>query len=218
MEKKRNIFEEIVTGIVFVILCILLAINISVIVQAKANPDKIPSILGYKPFVVLSGSMEPGIDVGDVVVVKDVDPSELQVNDIISFLDSKDTVTTHRIIDTIKVDDDTYFKTKGDNNNTEDKDIVSPQSVQGIYQFKIAKMGNVIMFIQEPTGFALVMMTILVICILIYLFQSKRINKKSLIEDEEERKQFEEFKKAKELQKAKELEEPKELDEPKGND
>ena len=86
-------------------------------IQAKSNPNDVPSLFGYKPFIVLSGSMETEIYVGDLVIVKEVDSSTLKENDIIAFRDSENLVTTHRIVNVINSDKGLCFETKGDNNN-----------------------------------------------------------------------------------------------------
>ena len=102
-------------------------------VQAKTKPDSVPSLLGYKPFIVLSGSMETEIYVGDLVIIKEVDASTLQINDIIAFRDSENLVTTHRIIDIVNTQNGLYFETKGDNNNTKDEELVKIDNVEGVY-------------------------------------------------------------------------------------
>ena len=66
-------------------LLLVLLINILIIIQSKTNPDKVPGVFGYKPFIVLSGSMESQIHVGDLVLVKEVDVNTLKVNDIIVY-------------------------------------------------------------------------------------------------------------------------------------
>ena len=58
-----------------IILVPILLINLYIIYQAKTNKDEVPSILGYKPFMVLSGSMETKIHRGDLIFVKEIDPS-----------------------------------------------------------------------------------------------------------------------------------------------
>lgn len=175
------------------ILSIILVINIYIMVQANVSPDKVPSVFGYKPFVVLSGSMESEISVGDLVFVKNVDVNTLKTNDIIAFRDNENLVTTHRIVDEIKIDNKRCFKTKGDSNNEEDEGTVCEKQIEGKYQGKIAKIGNVIIFIQKPLGFTVMMLSILIVCILIYFIFSNRINKIS----DKELKEFEEFKKEK---------------------
>lgn len=197
MGQKKGRISRIIKGIVIGLLLIVLMINVYVMIQAKSKPNSVPSVFGYKPFIVLSGSMETEIYVGDLVFVKEVDPSTLEVNDIIAFRDSDNLVTTHRIVGIVNTDKGKCFETKGDNNNTKDDSIVCPDSVEGKYHSKIAKVGNAILFIQEPLGFMVMMLSIFIVCIFIYLFSNRKINKE--ISDDELR-EFEEFKKAKRQQ------------------
>ena len=178
---------------IIVILAIILILNISIMIQSKIHPDQVPSVFGYKPFVVTSGSMESSINIGDLVFVKNVNYDELKVNDIIAFKGKDDLVTTHRIVEEVGVDNEKCFKTKGDNNNTIDDEVVCKGKVEGIYSGKIAKVGEFILFIQKPLGFIVMMLSILIVCILIYFVSNRNVNKL----DEEELKEFEEFKKAK---------------------
>ena len=101
MKSKKGRILRVIKGIVICLLLIVLMINVYVMIQAKSKPNSVPSVFGYKPFIVLSGSMETEIYVGDLVFVKEVDPSTLQVNDIIAFRDSDNLVTTHRIINVV---------------------------------------------------------------------------------------------------------------------
>ena len=57
----------------------------------------LPIIFGYKPLVVLTGSMEPTLKEGGIVYYKKVNPTELKEGDIITFKISEDTVVSHRI-------------------------------------------------------------------------------------------------------------------------
>lgn len=67
MKEKTS---KIIKGIVVGILAIILTINVYVMVQTKTKPNSVPSIFEYKSFIVLSGSMETEIYVGDLVFVK----------------------------------------------------------------------------------------------------------------------------------------------------
>ena len=175
------------------ILSIVLIVNMYIMVQANISPNKVPSVFGYKPFVVLSGSMESEINVGDLVFVKNVDVNKLKTNDIIAFKDNENLVTTHRIVEEIIINNQRCFKTKGDSNNDLDEGTVCEKQIEGKYQGKIAKVGNIIIFIQKPLGFTVMMLSILIVCILIYFIFSNRINKIS----DKELKEFEEYKKEK---------------------
>ena len=190
---KLKILGKVIKILIIILLVIVLLINISIIIQTKTKPNLVPSVFGYKPFIVLSGSMESQINVGDLVIVKEVDAKNLKTGDIIAFRDSKDIVTTHRIVDITTKNNQLCFKTKGDANNAEDNDIVYSNMVEGKYQTKIAKIGNTILFIQKPVGFAIILMSILIICLLVYLYQNRKINEEEKFKEEEERKAFEEF-------------------------
>ena len=176
-----------------IILLIILAVNIWIMIQTKLHPNKVPSVFGYKPFIVASGSMESELEIGDLVFVKMVDAKELKVNDIIAFRDPKNFVTTHRIVKEVQDGSQRCFRTKGDNNNAEDVLMVCPEQIEGKYIKKFSRVGYVILFIQKPLGFTVLMLTITIICLLIYFSSTEEKNKIS----EEELKEFEEYKKEK---------------------
>ena len=196
--KKTTEKFKILKSIVIVFLVAVLLFNLIIMIKAKLKPNSVPSIFGYKPFIVLSGSMESEISVGDLVFVKEVDTDTLNVNDVIAFRDSNNLVTTHRIVKFVSTDNGTCYVTKGDNNNTTDDEIVCPKSVEGKYVSKISKVGNAILFIQKPLGFTIMMLIIVIVCILIYVFNNKNNNKLS----NEELKEFEEYKKKKQQESA----------------
>lgn len=109
--------------------------------------------------VVLSGSMsgeaEDHIEVGDLVFVGRADPEELEVGDVIAYMNGGATVT-HRItaIDT-NTDGDLLFTTKGDANNAEDTTPVTEEQLVGIYRWRIPKVGDFALFLQTPLGMLL---------------------------------------------------------------
>lgn len=181
----------------FVILIPMLLINLYIIYQAKTNKDEVPSILGYKPFIVLSGSMETKIHRGDLIFVKSIDPSELKLEDVIAFKDADDTVTTHRIIEIVVKDGITYFITKGDNNSSQDQNLVEFDDVEGIYVGRIPNVGNIMNLLSKPTTIIILTLGITIIFIIGYSISTKKLK-------EEERKEFLEYKRLKELEKNKE--------------
>ena len=190
--------------IVISILGLILLINIYIIAQSKLKPNRVPSVFGYKPFAVLSGSMQPNIMVGDLIFIKKTDINKLKKNDIIAFRDKDNLVTTHRIIKVVKKGNEKCFETKGDSNNVKDEELACKKNIEGKYAKRYAKLGNFILFIQKPLGFTVMMMTLFIICVLIYIIQDKTSSKKEKKMSEAELKEFEEFKKAKELAKMQE--------------
>ncbi|MBN2094644.1 MAG: signal peptidase I [Candidatus Aenigmarchaeota archaeon] len=99
---------------------------------------------------VVSGSMSPAINVGDVVAIARVNASDLKIGDIITF-GSAGTYTTHRIINVTP----DGFLTKGDANEDPDMEVTRPGSVEGIVIFCIPYLGHLGNFVRTPMGFAL---------------------------------------------------------------
>ena len=167
-EKKRKAKENCKTPIkvlqcvVVAILVFLVFICISVFIQTRVNPNKIPSIFGYKPFVVLSGSMEAEIFKGDLAVTREVDIDTLQENDIVAFRDADNHVVTHRIVKIVEDSNGKKLVTKGDNNSNNDSDMVNVKDVEGKYLFKLSGFGNLVMMMQEPLTLVVVLVVILV--------------------------------------------------------
>lgn len=186
-----------------IVLIPVLIINLYIIYQAKTNNDKVPSILGYKPFIVLSGSMETEIHKGDLIIVKEVDPAELVLEDVIAFRDAEETITTHRIIDIVEKDGITYFITKGDNNTSQDQNLVEFGDVEGIYVGRIPNVGNIMNSLSEPTTIMIIGLGITVIFIIGYSISNKKLK-------EAERLEFLEYKRLKELEEKEKQEKMKE--------
>lgn len=160
--KKTNtkLWVKILQYVVVCVLAFLVLVCISVFIQTKVNPNKIPSIFGYKPFVVLSGSMEAEIFRGDLAVTREVDAKSLQKNDIVAFRDAENHVVTHRVVDIVDVNGEKRLVTKGDNNNNNDSDTVGMKDVEGKYLFKLSGFGNLVMIMQEPVTLIIVLVAI----------------------------------------------------------
>lgn len=151
---KHRIFTII--GIVFcAIFAPLLILNLILVIQGVVNPDEVPGICGFKPMMVLTESMEDYIHAGDIIIVEEVDPKTLEIDDVITFFDPKGngtSTTTHRIIDIVEDETGLWFQTKGDNNNTADRELVEASAVVGIYLFRIPLIAHVAMFMQTVPG------------------------------------------------------------------
>ena len=196
MKKALKVIEYTI----YSILGMILILNVVILAKSLLHPNDIPGVFGYKPFVVLSGSMEPNIRIGDLIIIKKTDVSTLEKNDIIAFRGDKNLVTTHRIINVINTGNDVCFETKGDSNNVKDDEIVCSENIEGKYIKRYEKIGSLILFIQEPLGFGMMIMTILLIGIIIFLIKNKKYEN-GLAVSEEDKKAFEEFKKARDLKK-----------------
>ena len=155
-EDKRQKLLTIIGAILCVILVPILIVNLTLIIKSYVNEDEVPGIGGYSPMIVLTDSMLPEISSGDLIIAKKIDPKEVKVGDVISFFDpagNGSSVVTHRVIEIVEENGVTKWRTRGDNNNTEDRVLVPFENLVGIWQgARIAGGGNVAMFLQTTPG------------------------------------------------------------------
>lgn len=102
-----------------------------------------------RPTVIISGSMRPTIDVGDIAIVGKVNPEILKIGDIIQFKTSERPIPTlHRIIEVKMEEKESIFITQGDANNAPD-DPVKPEQVVGKVIFTVPKAGWATITVRE---------------------------------------------------------------------
>ncbi len=109
---------------------------------------------GWRVDAVLSGSMEPELPTGAIVITRPVTPESIEVGDIITFHSSitGDTPITHRVIE--KGGNTTVtFRTKGDAADTRDPFTVPAYDVIGKVWFSIPRAGFIVSFLKTRTGF-----------------------------------------------------------------
>lgn len=164
--KLGSIFNKLfkVLEIMLVVVSIiLLSIYSYILISSKLYPEKIPAIFGYKPFIVMSGSMTPIINKGDLIIVKKVDCNLLKTGDIIAFKTEDNKVITHKINNVDIQNGQKKYITKGDNNNSIDEGYVLAKDIEGIYVSKISGLGNILLFIRKPLGLIVCLLSIGVI-------------------------------------------------------
>lgn len=154
---KELKIKKIINTIAYIILIPLLIYNTSLIIQAIIKPDKTPSFFGIKSYVIISGSMQPELEIGDIVIVKEKHEEELKVGDIISFRRGQ-LVITHRITDIMVLENGSkQYKTKGDFNNVEDTEIVNEEQIEGKVVKTIANLGKILLFLKKSATIILVL-------------------------------------------------------------
>jgi signal peptidase len=166
-----------------VFLSLIIIINVTMIVKSYLHPDKVPDFMGYKPFIVLSGSMEPTILTGDIVLTKTIAAEDIAENDIITFRVDQDVAVTHRVTEVVEEDGKISFLTKGDANVGADAVAVTPDMLEGKYLGRVGGLGHLAIFLQTPMGLLLFVVTPLCLFI-IYDMLVRRRGKKSSREAE----------------------------------
>jgi signal peptidase len=110
--------------------------------------------LGWSVNAVVSGSMEPALEEGSVIVTKPVDPKEIEVGDIILFASpiTRQMMITHRVIG-IEYNSLTSLHTQGDANLNPDPYRVPGENVIGKVVLHIPSIGYFTEFVKQPAGF-----------------------------------------------------------------
>ncbi|GLC30531.1 signal peptidase I [Clostridium omnivorum] len=139
--------------VIIILLIILVAVSIYGKVETRGKTVKVPSAGSYMWLSVLSGSMSPVFNTGDLVIDKKVDPKTLKKGDIVTYYWNLSFLSTHRIVD-IQYDKDgkPYFQTKGDANKDKDTDVVLSEQIVGKYLFRIPYAGYVISKLKGLAG------------------------------------------------------------------
>lgn len=130
---------------------------------------------------VISGSMEPFLEEGDVILIRSVDTRTLKEGDVITFTSEDPNLhgmyNTHRIYD-IRVDEETnqeYYLTKGDANQNIDVYPVKPEKVAGVYQREVPGgiyLSKAINFLLDGKNYFLIVILPLLICLIGYMWQT----------------------------------------------
>lgn len=145
-------------------------------------------LVGYRVFNIVSGSMEPQYSVGDLIYVKEVDPTAVKPGDVITFVLNEDlVVATHRVV---RIDAEKQrIYTKGDANETEDGAPVHFNNVIGIPQFAIPGLGYVSDFIQHPPGTYITIAAVTILIVLVFApdFWKKKSVQPSAVSEENAR-------------------------------
>ncbi|MBS1879770.1 MAG: signal peptidase I [Actinobacteria bacterium] len=116
-----------------------------------------PIALGDHPLTDLSGSMEPAISPGDVVIDEEIAPGEARVGDVVTFRDPEDQAKqlTHRVVSVRREGAHLWFVTKGDANNTREHWRVAADGQIGRVLYTVPWVGHVAVLARTPLGWAL---------------------------------------------------------------
>lgn len=128
----------------------------------------------YRPFLVQSGSMEPAIMTGDVIVIQN--KGTYLINDVVTFENNAGRVVTHRIV-TVESGQEKKYSTKGDANRTGDEDIITDKQILGRVALVIPKLGYLVAFAKSRLGVMLLIITPAIIFIFDELLKIKKYGK-----------------------------------------
>lgn len=106
----------------------------------------VPKLSGSTPLTVLTGSMEPTLPPGTLLVVRPVDTADVRVGDVVTYQieSGRPEVISHRVVEVASSSDgSTTFVTKGDANGSADEAPVRPEQVRGELWYSVPWVGYV---------------------------------------------------------------------------
>jgi signal peptidase len=120
--------------------------------------------------VVSSGSMIPTLNVGDIIIVRGIDPQAVTVGMIIIFHSpyEYDMPIVHRVVAVDNQGSTVSFETKGDNNPGPDGWRVPAQNLMGVFVAKIPYVGLLSLELRGPLGITLIILLIALIITIEY--------------------------------------------------
>lgn len=132
-----------------------------------AEPNRPPTLFGNSFMVVISGSMEPKMPVGTLLLSHQVAPSQVEEGDIITFYGTVGSTTgiiTHRVVEKQGTGDGAVLYTKGDANPIEDPNPVTRENLIGKVVWQSLLLGKLVALLRQKYVYlALVLIPLLVI-------------------------------------------------------
>ena len=176
--------KKVVNVLTTILLIVLIALVIVVFISRIKNES--PSVFGYHIFQVTTGSMEPELMIGDVILDKEVDPSEINVGDIVTYKGKKgdlaNKMITHKVIRKNLSDDGRYtFVTQGTAKGTIEDPEFDESLIIGKFQCKIPFLDKVYTFFLSDYG--LIAFIGLIVLLFAYEIISMIFSYKSIEED-----------------------------------
>ncbi len=189
MKKAINIVK---TVLVWLLVAIAVAMMIFTVISVNTFDRNDRSLFGYKMYIVLSDSMSGVKDdpdhggyfnAGDLVIVKEIDPSTLNEGDIVAYISTNtenygQTVTHMIRSKTVDANGELGFITYGTATGVNDDNVVAHYYIQGKYDFCIPYVGLFFQFLKTTPGYIVCIFVPFLILIGIQGFNSVRLFKK----------------------------------------
>ena len=152
VKKVTNIISYAFITILMIIAAFLILYVICGQIAKKRNENP-----PFALYTIISPSMEPNINVFDVVFVKKTNTKKLKEGDIITFYSTNtffgNTPITHRIVEVLQLPDgEIAYRVKGDANSVPDDEKVLPKNIIGKVMFKVPKLGKIQYYLASKKG------------------------------------------------------------------
>ncbi len=170
--EKKTVFRRVMSAVSTVVTVLLIAVTAFLVVMMLTTKGNTAgaNVFGYRMYSVLSGSMMPEINPGDVVLVKEVPPEEIHVRDVITFYrpdeDGQRVYVTHRVMAITEVGVGTpAYVTRGDASQTDDEKPVIYPLVMGKMVVTLPWLGKIIDFTRNGLGLLVIILPAFIIIV-----------------------------------------------------
>jgi len=133
----------------------------------------LPAVFGLYPLVVVSGSMEPTIHVGDIAVVRKQDPYRFKIGDVVTYSTAGGNIT-HRIVGMDITPQGPFFLLRGDANLTADPRAIPAQAIVGKVVYRVPRLGFLVSFVNSTAGRVLFIATPLLLLVFLWVRRTIR--------------------------------------------
>jgi signal peptidase len=158
--RALRVAGSIISTTASVVAVMVATLTVFVAVATHMSDSGEYTVFGHPVLIVVSGSMSPAIDTGDLIwddAINATDARHLERNQIITFRSSPNSpkTFTHRIVDITTQDGELAYVTKGDANNAADTTLVQPSQVIGTYHGRIPYGGYLLHALHKPMALIL---------------------------------------------------------------
>ncbi len=204
--EKAGIIHKLATilgTVLCVILLPILIINVMLIIRSFTNRDEVPSVGGVFPLIVLTDSMYPDIQSGDLIICRRREPESIEKGDVIAFFDpagNGSSIVSHSVAEITEVDGQIAWVTRGIANNTNDAALVPADKLVGVYKRRIPGVGRVVLFMQTSTGLILCVVCPILLLVIWDIIRRRRYEKRKQADTDALLRELEELRAQKEQQ------------------
>lgn len=163
--QKKKVFK-ILHWIITVFLILILVFNLYMMIAKIVFKNDLPKVFGFAQVIVISGSMEPAVKVGDLLILHEKD--SYTEGDIVCFR-AENKLVTHRVVE---INGDQVV-TKGDVNNVVDKPIQLSQ-IEGKVVLRIPRAGDIMLFMRTALGNLLLIVAAILIIEIPFILEKYR--------------------------------------------
>lgn len=142
--RHLRVISAVIKIAVISLLTAILIGNLYLIWAQLADKDRLPKIFGFARIIVISGSMQPYIKAGDLIVIREQE--DYEEGEVVTYRKGQ-ILITHRIVSVTGAG----VITKGDTNNAADEPVAL-SDIEGKVVLRIPGAGNMILFLKTPAG------------------------------------------------------------------